>query len=59
MKVFAEQLQEAKIAPPIPQWDAVAQELVRAVEQINLGGAPIDSTLSKLQDQTQSIVGRG
>ncbi|MBA2946991.1 sugar ABC transporter substrate-binding protein [Streptomyces himalayensis] len=57
-KVFTEQLKQAKIAPPIKQWDAVAQEMTRAVEQITIGGADIDKTLASLDTKVSGLTSR-
>jgi multiple sugar transport system substrate-binding protein len=58
-KMFVKQLLWSRISPPIKQWDAVAQEMTRAVEQIGDGGADIPSTIDALNLKVRTLMSQG
>jgi multiple sugar transport system substrate-binding protein len=53
--VYHQQMNSAKPVPITADWGAVAQEITRASEQINLGGMTVDQALAELTAQVAAI----
>jgi len=56
LSVFGEQMKDAKPAPFIKQWESVAQELVKAVENINVGGKDVQTELNTVNDKAKTLL---
>lgn len=56
LKVFGEQMKDAKAAPTITKWEQIAQELINSVEKINVEGADVKSELDKVNDKAKSLL---
>lgn len=54
--VFGEQLENTKGAPPIKEWEKIAQELLATIERINIGGADLDEELEKFNEKADSLI---
>ncbi|KIL52913.1 sugar ABC transporter substrate-binding protein [Jeotgalibacillus campisalis] len=54
--VFGEQLENTKGAPPIKEWEKVAQELLSSIERINIGGADLDEELESFNEKANSMI---
>jgi ABC-type glycerol-3-phosphate transport system substrate-binding protein len=46
--VYSDQMQSAKPATDLANWGTVSQEMIRAVQQINLNDAPVGETIKQL-----------
>ncbi|MGD7044526.1 sugar ABC transporter substrate-binding protein [Jeotgalibacillus proteolyticus] len=54
--VFGKQLENTKGAPPIKEWEKIAQELLSSIERINIGGADIDEELESFNEKAETII---
>jgi multiple sugar transport system substrate-binding protein len=55
-KAFHEQLERAKPAPKVPEWERIAQELRLASERAIRGREPADKVLRELDERTDAIL---
>jgi multiple sugar transport system substrate-binding protein len=55
-KAFRDQLERAKPAPMIPEWERIAQELRLASERAIRGAEPVDQVLRELDERTDRIL---
>ncbi|MDR1213113.1 MAG: extracellular solute-binding protein [Propionibacteriaceae bacterium] len=53
--VYHQQMSSAKPVPITADWGAVAQEITRATEQVNLGGMSIDQAIAELEAQVKAL----
>jgi len=56
LKVFREQLEDAKSPPNIPEWEQIAEVLHQKVEEIIVGGKDIDLALKEAEEKIRSIL---
>ncbi|WP_407271857.1 sugar ABC transporter substrate-binding protein [Radiobacillus sp. PE A8.2] len=56
LDTFREQLENTQIPPMFPEYEQIAAELVKTLEQINHGGADIDQALEDYRDEVESIL---
>ncbi|MHC1749935.1 MAG: sugar ABC transporter substrate-binding protein [Cellulosilyticaceae bacterium] len=56
LKVFGEQMLNAKTAPFLPQWEAIAQEVNSTFEKINLAGADVKTELEALNKKAEELL---
>ncbi|RDW21505.1 ABC transporter substrate-binding protein [Oceanobacillus arenosus] len=54
---FGEQLESTQAVPVIPEFEKLAQELIKTLEQINHGGADIDASLADFRSEAARILG--
>lgn len=54
--VFGEQLNNAIPGIPVPEFESIAQELLRALERVNTGGADLKQEIEKFNETAQSIL---
>ncbi|MDG5472677.1 sugar ABC transporter substrate-binding protein [Jeotgalibacillus sp. ET6] len=54
--VFGEQLENTKGAPPIKEWEKIAQELLSSIERINIGGADVEEELESFNEKAKTII---
>ncbi|HEY1419212.1 MAG TPA: extracellular solute-binding protein [Candidatus Dormibacteraeota bacterium] len=55
VKVYTDQLQDAKLLPLVPKWDKISQALLDSLNSIVLKGADENSTLTKLNQTVASL----
>lgn len=55
-RAFREQLERARPAPKVPEWERIAQELRLAAERAVRGGQPVDGVLRQLDARTDEIL---
>jgi multiple sugar transport system substrate-binding protein len=55
VKVYTDQLQDAKLLPLVPKWDKISQALLDSLNSIVLKGADENSTLAKLNQTVASL----
>lgn len=58
LKVFGEQMKDARPAPFITQWESIAQELIQASEQINVGNEDIQEQLDKVNEKAKELLAK-
>jgi multiple sugar transport system substrate-binding protein len=56
LKIFREQLEDAKSPPNIPEWEQIAEVLHQKVEEIIVGGKDIDLALKEAEEKIRSIL---
>ncbi|PPA69961.1 ABC transporter substrate-binding protein [Jeotgalibacillus proteolyticus] len=54
--VFGEQLENTKGAPPVKEWERIAQELLASIERINIGGADLDAEMDEFNSKVKSML---
>jgi multiple sugar transport system substrate-binding protein len=52
---FGEQLDDAKSAPAVPNWEQIAAAIDAQIEQVTLGNAPPEDACQAMQDEASSI----
>jgi multiple sugar transport system substrate-binding protein len=55
VKIYTQQLQDAKLLPLAPQWDKISQALLDSLNSIVLKGSDENSTLAKLNQTVSSL----
>ncbi|MEV0586452.1 sugar ABC transporter substrate-binding protein [Nonomuraea sp. NPDC050310] len=55
LKVFGEQLKDAKTPPPFPTWEQVAKVLETELEKLALGKSTPEQTAKAIQQQAETI----
>ncbi len=55
-RAFRDQLERARPAPKVPEWERIAQELRLAAERAVRGGQPVDAVLRQLDARTDEIL---
>jgi multiple sugar transport system substrate-binding protein len=55
VKVYTDQLQDAKLLPLVPKWDKISQTLLDSLNSIALKGADETSTLATLNKTVSSL----
>lgn len=55
-RAFREQLERARPAPKVPEWERIAQELRLAAERAVRGGQPVDAVLRQLDARADEIL---
>lgn len=53
---FGEQMKSSKIAPFIPEWEAIAMEVRKSLEEISIGGADVQTELDKLNKTVEKML---
>lgn len=53
---FGEQMNSSKIAPFIPQWESIAMEVKKSLEQISIGGADVQTEMDELNKKAEKIL---
>ncbi len=56
LKVFHQQLEDAKSPPNIPKWEQIAEVLHQKVEEIIVGGKDIDLALKEAEQKAKEII---
>ncbi|UCZ52823.1 sugar ABC transporter substrate-binding protein [Bacillus shivajii] len=56
LSVFGEQLEETKASPQLPEWEAIAQEMIRSMERVNVGGEDLHEELDKFRDKVENDI---
>jgi len=55
LKVFKEQLEDAKSPPAIPQWEQMAEILHHKIEEVVVGGKDLDLALKEAEDKIKKL----
>ncbi len=55
---FGKQLETARPAPQIKEWETIAQAVIASFEQITVGGADTQTEMDKLNDKAKEILGK-
>jgi multiple sugar transport system substrate-binding protein len=55
VKIYTDQLQNAKLLPLVPKWDKISQALLDSLNSIVLKGADETATLTKLNQTVASL----
>lgn len=55
VKIYSDQLQDAKLLPLVPKWDKISQALLDSLNSIVLKGSDQTSTLAKLNATVSSL----
>lgn len=53
---FGEQMKNSKIAPFIPEWESIAMEVKKSLEEISIGGADIETELDELNKTVEKML---
>ncbi|RLQ96612.1 sugar ABC transporter substrate-binding protein [Falsibacillus albus] len=53
---FGEQLKNTKTSPQIKEWEAVAQDLIDALEKVNVGGADLDKEMKDFEKKANDAL---
>lgn len=53
---FGEQMKSSKIAPFIPEWESIAMEVKKSLENISIGGADIQTEMDELNKKADKIL---
>ncbi|GMQ59942.1 sugar ABC transporter substrate-binding protein [Vallitalea sediminicola] len=53
---FGEQMKNSKIAPFIPEWESIAMEVKKSLEEISIGGADIKTELDELNKTVEKML---
>jgi multiple sugar transport system substrate-binding protein len=58
LTVFGNQLEDSKPSPQIIQWESIAQEIIREMEKVTVGGADLEERIDDLKLKTDKILGK-
>ncbi|AGF59372.1 multiple sugar transport system substrate-binding protein [Clostridium saccharoperbutylacetonicum] len=56
LKVFGEQMKDAKPAPAVKNWERIAQEVISSVEKIDLNGVDVKAELDNVNEKAKELL---
>ncbi|PYZ92692.1 ABC transporter substrate-binding protein [Salipaludibacillus keqinensis] len=56
LSVFGEQLEETRASPQLPEWEAIAQEMIRSMERVNVGGADLQEEMEDFREKVEEDI---